>query len=90
MANDAFATVWNCASCAATQESLLQDQKDLKLFTAAGPFEFVAMDLLGLLPKTSYRNRHVIVMTDPFNKWTYIISMRTTTASVVDDSFLEH
>ena len=37
MDSDAYATVRNCASCAATRRTLVKDQKYLKLFFAEGP-----------------------------------------------------
>ena len=46
MASDAFSTVRNCTSCAASRGTLVKNQKDLRLFPAAGPLEFVAMHLL--------------------------------------------
>ena len=70
MASDAFLTVRNCTSCAATRGTLVKNQKDLKLFPAAGPLEFVAMDLLGTLPRTAHGNQHVLVITDRFSKLT--------------------
>ena len=90
MANDAFSTVRNCASCAAARRALVRHQKDLKLFPAAEPLDFVAMDLLGPLPKTAHGNRHVLVMTDQFTKLTRRILLRTTTASVVANAFLDN
>ena len=43
MASDASSTVRNCTSCAATRGTLVKNQKDLKLFPAAGPLECSAM-----------------------------------------------
>lgn len=37
MASDAFTTIRNCASCAATRGMLHKNQKDLKMLPAAGP-----------------------------------------------------
>ena len=90
MANDAYSTVQNCASYATTRGTLVKHQKDLKLFPAAGPLAFVAMDLLGPLPKTVHGHQHVLVMTDRFSKLTRSIALRTTTASVVANGFLEN
>ena len=58
----------------------VKNQKDLKLFPAAGPLEFVAMDLLRPLLKTAHGNQHVLVITDRFSKLTRSIQLRTTTA----------
>ena len=48
------------------------------------------MDLLGPLPKTAHGNRHVLVMTDRFTKLIRSIPLRTTTASVVANAFLDN
>ena len=90
MASDAFSTVRNCTSCTATRGTLVKNQKEIKLFPAAGPLEFVAMDLLGPLPKTTHRNQHFLVITDRFSKLTRCIPLRTTTASVVANAFLDN
>ena len=47
MASDSFSTVRNSASSAAICGTIAKNQNDLKLFHAASPLEFVAMDLLG-------------------------------------------
>ena len=48
------------------------------------------MDLLGLLPKTAHGNQHVLVITDRFSKLRHSILLRTTTASVVPNAFLDN
>ena len=48
------------------------------------------MDLLGPLPKTAHGNQHVLVITDRFTKMTRSIPLRTTTASVVANAFLDN
>ena len=68
MVSDAFSPVRNCTSCAATGGTLVKNRKDLQLFPVAGPLEFVAMDLLGPLPKTAHGNQHVSVITDRFSQ----------------------
>ena len=47
------------------------------------------MDLLGPLPKTVQGNQHVLVITDRFAKLACSIPLRTTTASVVANAFLD-
>lgn len=90
MANDAFATLRNCASCAATRGTLFENQKDLKLFIAEGPPEFIAIDLFRLLLKPVHENQHRLVITDRFLKLPRSIPLRTTTASVVASAFLDN
>lgn len=57
-------TVRNCASCAATRGTLVRNYNDLKLLLAAGPLDFMAMDLLGSLSKTVCGYRCIII--NPF------------------------
>ncbi|CDF40971.1 unnamed protein product [Chondrus crispus] len=75
MANNVYSTVRNCQSCSATRSTIVRHQKDIKLFPAAGPLEFVAMDLLGPLPKTAHGNQFVLVITDLFSKLTCSIAL---------------
>ena len=88
--SDAFSTVRNCTSCAAIRGTLVKNQKDLKLFPVADPLEFVAMDLLGPLSKIAHGIQHILVITDRFSKLTRSIPLRTTTASVVANAFLDN
>ena len=90
MANDVYATVRNCQSCSATRGSIVRHQKDMKPFPAARPLAFVAMDPLGPLPKTAHGNQFVLVITDRFSKLTRSIALRTTTAAVVANAFLDN
>ena len=69
---------------------MVRHQKDLKLFTAAGTLDFVVMNPLSPLSKTAQGNRHVLVMTDRFTKLTRSIPLRTTTAAVVANAFLDN
>ena len=68
----------------------IKNQKNLKLFPAAGSLEFVAIDLLGPLPKTAHGNQHVLVTTDRFSKFTRSIPLRTTIYSVVVTESLDN
>ena len=62
----------------------------MKLFPAAGSLAFVAMDLLGPLPKTEHGNKFVLVITDRFSKLTRSIAVRTTNAAVVANAFSDN
>lgn len=61
-----------------------------KLLPAAGPLEFVAMDLLGSLPKSEDGNFHVLVITDRFYKLCRNIPLGNIKASTVSQAFLTH
>ena len=90
MGNDVHAVARDCRSCAQMRGTRYKHQKYLKLFPAAGPLEFVAMDLLGPLPKTKSGHVYVLVITDRFSKLTRAIPLGSTTASSVAKAFLEH
>ena len=66
MVNYVYATVRGCLSCTRTRGTTFKHHKPLKLFLAAGPMEFLAMGILGFLPKTVHGNVYVLVITDRF------------------------
>ena len=70
MTVDIHFTVDRCDSYARNR---IKDQRNIypmKLFPAANPLEFVAMDILGPLPKTKHGKRFILVVTDRFSKLT--------------------
>ena len=89
MASDIHQTVTDCRSCARVRGTLRRHQKKLTLFPAAGPLEFVAMDLFGPLPKTAHGNKHILVITDRFTKMCRAIPLRTAQAPQVAQAFLD-
>jgi hypothetical protein len=58
-------TVRHCTVCAKNRVTERKRTSFLKLFPASGPLEFVAMDILGPLPKTERGNRFLLVKTHP-------------------------
>ncbi|CAN8077309.1 unnamed protein product [Agarophyton chilense] len=52
--------------------------------------EFVAMDILGPLPKSSHGKRFVLVKTDTFTKFTRALPLGKTKATDVATAFLSH
>ena len=89
MASDIHQTVTDCRSCAQVRGTVRRHQKKLTLFPAAGPLEFVAMDLFGPLPKTAHGNRHILVITDRYTKMCRAIPLRTAQAPQVAQAFLD-
>jgi len=90
MANDVYQTVRDCRACAQTRGTFYKHQRPLRLFPAAGPLEFIAMDLLGPLTKTRRGHTDILVMTDRFSKMARSIPLRSTTAPVVAEAFLNN
>ena len=84
MANDIFQAVRDCRSCARVRGTTYKHRRFLRLFPAEYPLQFIAIDLLGPLPKSKRGNRHVLVVTCRFSKLARAIPLaRITSASVV-------
>ena len=79
-----------CDACARERVKLRTHQAPLKLFPANAPLEYVAVDILGPLPRASSGHRFILVMTDRFSKLTRAVAMRTCTALAVSKAFLEY
>jgi hypothetical protein len=80
-------TVRHCAVCAKNRVTERKRTSFLKLFPESGPLEFVAMDMLGPLPKTEHGNRFLLVISDRFSKLTRTVPLRTITALGVAKAF---
>ena len=79
--------VEDCSSCA---KNRVKDQKHvykMKLFPATKPLEYVAMDILGPLPRTKHGKRFILVITDRFTKLTKTEPLRTITSLAVAKAF---
>ena len=61
----------------------------LRLFPATRPLESLAIDILGLLPKTKAGKRFLLFITDCFTKLTKGVALRTTTAYTVATAFCD-
>lgn len=89
IANNVYATVKDCRSCASTREILYNHQEYLKHFRVSGPLEFVSMDLLGPLPRRYSGNQSVVFMNDRYPNLTRPVSTTITTALHITSVFLD-
>ena len=89
MANDLFSVSRGCRSCPAARGTRYKVQKHMKLFPTTGPLAFLAMDLLGPLPRTHQGNEYVFVITDRFTKLCRSVHLRNTKAVTVATVFLD-
>jgi transposase InsO family protein len=84
LAKDCHAMVRRCPSCAALR--LKRGPKrtyPLTVFPPDRPLEFIAVDVLGPLPKTSRGNQYVLCICDRFSKMSIAVAMPDQTASTV-------
>ena len=89
MAMDVYNTVRQCSSCAKERIALRKHSSFLHLFPAQKPLEFVAIDILGPLPRSSSGNRYLLAITDRFSKMVQTAPLRSITADAVGKAFCE-
>ena len=87
MTVDIHHKVENCAPCAKNRIKEQRNVYPMRLFPATKPLEYVAMDILGPLPRTKHGMRFILVITDRFTKLTKTEPLRTITSLAVARAF---
>ena len=59
----------SCDACAARKGPQKRSRGRLQRYNVRAPFERIAIDILGPLPRTSSRNKYILVVMDYFTKW---------------------
>ena len=90
MALDAYHTVRQCSSCTRERITLRKHATYLSLFPAQPPLEYVAIDILGPLRKTTDGHRYLLCITDRYSKIIRTIPLKNITAATVAKAFCEH
>ena len=90
MAFDCYAVSRSCTDCARNNVKLRRYSKNLSLFPARAPLEFIAIDILGELIKTARGNRFLLVITDRFSKLVRTVPLKRITARAVAQAFVTH
>jgi len=89
LAAGVFGWVAACATCAKNRLMEVRSSSAMRLFPATEPFESVAIDLLGPLPRTPERYEYLLVMCDRFSKLTRVVPLRDVTALDVLSAFID-
>ena len=87
---DVYQTVKKCSHCAREAGLLRKRKQHVSLFPAHEPLEFLAIDILGPLPKTPRGNQFILVVCDRFTKLVRTIPLRTITSLAVAQAFCYH
>ena len=87
MTVDIHQWVDRCDACARNRIKEQKHVYKMKLFPPSKPLEYVAMDILGPLPRTKTGKRFMLVVTDRFTKLTKTEALRTITALSVAKAF---
>ena len=88
MSGDAYSTVRMCPDCAKARIKLRKHNSELKTFPPSGPLEYIAIDILGELPRTPRGHRYLLVMRDRYSKLTRTVPLRKITAETVAQAFI--
>jgi len=83
-----FGWVAACPTCAKNRLMGTQSKGFMRLFLATEPFAALAIDLVGLLPRTPEGYEYILVICDLFTKVTRAVSFRDITALDVLSAFL--
>ena len=90
MSGDVQEYVSKCTPCIRTKVTQYRPRRELRLFPATEPLSFVALDLLGVLPKSKTGHDYVLVITDRFTEFMRAIPLKSTTSQTVIDTFLTY
>ncbi|GFT72305.1 retrovirus-related Pol polyprotein from transposon 412 [Trichonephila clavipes] len=62
----------------------------MQLYNVGAPFERIALDILGPLPRSSVDNNNILVVLDYFTKWPKVYPIPDQEASTVAEVLVQH
>ncbi|GFX48208.1 retrovirus-related Pol polyprotein from transposon 412 [Trichonephila clavipes] len=79
-----------CDPCAARKGPRKRTRRRLQLYNVGVPFERIAFDILGPLPRSSDGNNNILVVMDYFTKWLEAYPIPGQEASTVAEVLVQH
>ncbi|GFV19656.1 retrovirus-related Pol polyprotein from transposon 412 [Trichonephila clavipes] len=79
-----------CDLCAAREGPRKRTRGRLQLYNVGAPFERIAFDILGPLPRSSDGNINILVVMDYFTKWPEAYPIPVQEASTVAEVLVQH
>ncbi|GFY19213.1 protein NYNRIN [Trichonephila clavipes] len=79
-----------CRNCVARKGPRKRTRGRLQLYNVGAPFERIAFDILGPLPRSSDGNNIILVVMDYFTKWPETYPIPDQEASIVADVLVQH
>ena len=78
-----------CDICASKKSPYKKPRASMKQYIVGAPWERMAIDILGPLPRSEDGNRYLMVVEDYFTKWTEAIPIPNAEATTIARKFVE-
>ena len=85
MQEDIFAYIRACETCQKHKNPNSKPHGQLQSVLKNGPWDMLALDLMGPLPSTKYRKTQLLVVVDHFSKWVELFAIRDAKAPAICD-----
>lgn len=83
MQEDIYKYIRSCKICQAVKNPNTLPPGSMQPVVPQGPWDILALDLMGPLPRTARGNIFLLVVTDHFSKWVELFGLRNATAPLV-------
>ncbi|GFX85780.1 retrovirus-related Pol polyprotein from transposon 412 [Trichonephila clavipes] len=80
----------SCGACSARKGSKIRSRGKLHRYNVGAPFERIAFDILGPLPRTASGNKYLLVVMDYFTKWPEVYPIPDQEAPTVAEAVVQH
>ncbi|GFX23991.1 retrovirus-related Pol polyprotein from transposon 412 [Trichonephila clavipes] len=79
-----------CDACSARKGPKIRSRGKLHRYNVGAPFERIAFDILGPLPRTASGNKYLLVVMDYFTKWSEVYPIPDQEAPTVAEAVVQH
>ncbi|GFT98290.1 retrovirus-related Pol polyprotein from transposon 412 [Trichonephila clavipes] len=80
----------SCDACSARKGPKIRSRGKLHRYNVGAPFECIAFDILGPLPRTASGNKYLLVLIDYFTKWPEVYPIPDQEAPTVAEAVVQH
>ncbi|GFW09580.1 retrovirus-related Pol polyprotein from transposon 412 [Trichonephila clavipes] len=80
----------SCDACSARKGPKIRSRGKLHRYNVGAPFERIAFDILGPLPRTASGNKYLLVVIDYFTKWPEVYPIPDQEAPTVAEAVVQH
>ncbi|GFU95926.1 retrovirus-related Pol polyprotein from transposon 412 [Trichonephila clavipes] len=80
----------SCDACSARKGPKIRSRGKLHRYNVGAPFERIAFDILGPLPRTVSGNKYLLVVMDYFTKWPEVYPIPDQESPTVAEAVVQH